>query len=274
VRRLALLVVALLGLASADAGAEPAQQPEWPLHLIRFPFRSAVIERGCGFGVLSFGGRAELSTHREWVGQVAGFGRCSLPGRLQVRLNVPVVVAGFYSQFEGISETGPGNPLLEVKWQALAWRGIYASPYLAAAVDMRHSGAGQFTPGVAVSALVRGVSLHGHAEAQLPFGVSNARRTYSLGLSVSHPLPHHFVAHLGFQDAVDPLESSFWSDARAVTAGAAYALSTHWVLEAGVRVGPRPEAELVFNSLAYTAYFINLVNRPAPGPRPPPSAQP
>lgn len=271
---LALLAVALAasqayGQEAPAAPANPAQprsapeEPDPPLELIRLPLRSAVIERGCGFGFLSFFTRAELVTRNRWVGQVGVFGRCRFFGRLQLRFIAPVVLGGFYSGFEGVKETGPGNPSFELKWQAWGWRRFYITPYLGASFNLALERAGFLEPGLAVSAVVRGVSLHANSESQIPFGVGNGRRTYGVGLSASYPIRPELTAHLGAQNAIDVLSDSFWSDARALTVGARYGLSPHWVVEAGLRIAPLPEAELIFNSLGNVAGFVNVVNRPA-----------
>jgi hypothetical protein len=83
-----------------------------------------------------------------------------------------------------------------------------------------------------------------------------------VGAAFAYRVRAGITLHLGYQNAIDLLEDSYWADARAFFGGARLRVSPRWLCEVGVRYAVNPEAELTFNSLGATASVINFVYEP------------
>jgi hypothetical protein len=284
VRPLALAVV-MLALAGASAPAQaqdrevvdesPAgREPIAPLEIVRSPIRSATVEPGCGVGVLSVSARAQLPDRSDEAGQLGLFVRCRVAPGLQVRAGMPFVVNRWHSNFESTDHSEWGSPSLELRLQIVRLRGVRLAAYLAGAVNWQQRPSvvaetdltGLVEPGIAASTLYRGVSLHANAEANVPFGARNSRRTFLIGAALAYRPRPRVTMHAGYQNAIDLLEDSYWADARVFILGARLRLSRTWAGELGARFAVNPEAELEFNSLGQVATLINFIYEVRGGP--------
>lgn len=271
-RTLALGVV-VLALAGVPAlaqgrGPEPAgREPIAPLEILRTPIRSATVEPGCGFGVLSVSARARLPDRSDAAGQLGFFGRCRVTAGVQLRAAMPFVVNRWHSNFESTNHSEWGSPSLELRLQLVRLQGIRLAAYLAATVNWQQRPSvvteteitGLAEPGFAASTIYRGISVHANAEANLPFGARNSRSTFLIGLALAYQPRPGVSMHAGYQNAIDLLEDRYWADARVFVLGARIRLSRGWAGELGTRIAVNPEAELEFNSLSRVATLINFI---------------
>ncbi|HUH02574.1 MAG TPA: hypothetical protein VML75_11325 [Kofleriaceae bacterium] len=276
-RALALgaVVLVLAGAPAPAHGQKPGTveqppgggEPIAPLEIIRSPIRSATVEQGCRIGVLSVSTRARLPDRSEQAGQLGFFGRCRVARGLQLRAAMPFVVNRWHSNFESTSHSEWGSPSLEVRLQVMRLRWFRLAAYLAGAINWQQRSSvvtetevtGLVEPGFAASTIYRGLSVHANAEANLPFGARNSRRTFLIGAAFAYRPRHGVSLHAGYQNAIDPIDDRYWADARAFILGARMRLSRGWAGELGTRLAVNPEAELEFNSLGRVATLINFL---------------